>query len=422
MDLEMHPPQEPAHPPADLSSFGLPATSSASREPTFYDRYKKFFIIAGAGAGVVIGLIAKASEASSDTLLLIGYAGELYINALMLMVVPYICCSMLVSQRPDLSSTDSSGMGKTALACYACTTALAVVEALIFTNIFAPGDIGVPAHHGKQEPKRIDLHDLKFYSMQDDRGRSYIVADTSFSNSSFQSMVVTGHPSEELWALPSGTGTAMESILSIGNQILPRNVIKTYYSTNLLGLIVFNLLLGQAIAKQPREKSEPVFDGIATVADALMSVVLAVVEFTPIGIGSLIAKGMGNPNDNDMAPYLMFIVMALSAQACHMCLLGAALKTLSNINVPMYYSNLRPAMMMAIATDSSAAALPVTMACGQTNRLHQRTIDLVFPLGATYVLHPNALRMCTQLRNVLVFPIHKSQSAPEYECTLSVRH
>ena len=33
------------------------------------------------------------------------------------------------------------------------------------------------------------------------------------------------------------------------------------------------------ILAQPR--CEPVFDGIATVADALMSVVLAVVEFTP---------------------------------------------------------------------------------------------------------------------------------------------
>ena len=75
--------------------------------------------------------------------------------------------------------------------------------------------------------------------------------------------------------------------------------------------------------------------------------------------------------------------MTLSAQLCHILLLGAIFKVLTNINVPLYYYNLKPAAIMAIATDSSAATLPVTMAAGKTNRLHQRTIDLVFPLGAT---------------------------------------
>ena len=308
MDLETgrQQPEEPAHPPTG----GLEQNSLYQADSSLYERYKKFFIIIGAGCGVVTGIIAKASEASAETLLLIGYPGELYINGLMLMVVPYICCSMLVSQRPDTSGNDTGGMGKTALICYSCTTALAVIEALIFTNIFAPGNVDGPAAIGLPNNTLIAQSDLQFYAVQDDRGRNYIVADTMhgpMQNISFQQEMVTGQPSDELWALPSGTGSAMESILSIGDQILPRNVIKTYYSTNLLGLIVFNLLLGQAIAKQPR--CEPVFDGIATVADALMSVVLAVVEFTPIGIGSLIAKGMGNPNDNDMGPYRLSSVI-----------------------------------------------------------------------------------------------------------------
>ena len=81
--------------------------------------------------------------------------------------------------------------------------------------------------------------------------------------------------------------------------------------------------------------------------------------------------------------YFIFIVMTLSAQLCHILLLGAIFKVVTNINVPLYYYNLKPAAIMAIATDSSAATLPVTMAAGKTNRLHQRTIDLVFPLGAT---------------------------------------
>ena len=40
-------------------------------------------------------------------------------------------------------------------------------------------------------------------------------------------------------------------------------------------------------------------------------------------------------------------------------------------------------MVGMVATCSSAATLPVTMACAETNKLRRKTIDLVFPLGAT---------------------------------------
>ena len=51
-------------------------------------------VIVGAAAGVAIGALAHSAEASASTIKVLGYAGKLYINGLMLFVVPYICCSM----------------------------------------------------------------------------------------------------------------------------------------------------------------------------------------------------------------------------------------------------------------------------------------------------------------------------------------
>ena len=180
--------------------------------------------------------------------------------------------------------------------------------------------------------------------------------------------------------------SVIEAILSIGEQILPRNIIGTFASGNLLGLIVFSVLFGKALAKQGA-KSEPIFEMVQTCADALMSVVMSVVEFTPLGVGSLIAKGIAGMGDGSLAPYATFIVMALLAQLCHLAILFGVLTTCApGCDAKEYYSNLRPAMIMAMATDSSAATLPVTMACAKVNRLRQRTIDLIFPLG-TYSTH-----------------------------------
>ena len=92
-------------------------------------------VVLGVLLGMGVGLIAHLGGASEATLAVIGYPGKLYINALMLFVVPYICCSMVVSQAPDPTGNSSSGMGKAALTCYACTTCIAVIESLIFTNM-----------------------------------------------------------------------------------------------------------------------------------------------------------------------------------------------------------------------------------------------------------------------------------------------
>ena len=266
----------------------------------------------GAGVGVTVGAIANASEASKTTLTLLGCAlqrlfaccsgsgssapapgskhcysyvspyrachadpGELYINGLLLFVVPYICTSMVTSQRPDETGDETAkGMGAHALKMYLFTTSCAVVEAMIYTNIFAPGG-------GRAAPDLPCPGDgcpditagMRWLVQRDSRGRDFIVAQPDLAKLGLANYSFAGIGA----GVPAGA-SAVESILSIGTQILPRNIVKTFYSTNLLGLIVFSALFGRAIAKQPN--SSPIFDMTQTIQDAAMSVVMVVVEFT----------------------------------------------------------------------------------------------------------------------------------------------
>ena len=445
-------------------------SSAGGGEQTLYQKYKKFLIMIGAGTGLTIGVVAKASGTGDAFNTIIGYPGELFINALMLMVVPYICAAMVASQRPDPNGDDeTAGMMSLGVTCYGCTTMLAVVEALIFTNIFAPGGSGEPPPRDplgvgcenpdykteedcvaalcpcnvarcKEDQKPCEwgtgLVDLEpeFSAVRDSRGRLYFkvlpshedevklgelsdnpdynvpgtcspvpytpsagctvaACSDALSRTDCVSFMCGdalqcewtadfGDVTDVVSAIPHGI-SSLDAVLSIGFQILPRNVISTFASGNLLGLIVFSVLFGKALAKQG-QKAEAIFDMVETCGDALMSVVMSVVEFTPLGVGSLIAAGIAQMGDGSLAPYATFIVMALLAQLCHLAVLFGVLTVLApGCNAKEYYSNLRPAMIMAMATDSSAATLPVTMACARVNRLRQRTIDLIFPLGAT---------------------------------------
>lgn len=304
---------------------------------TMYQKYKKFLIMVGAGSGLTIGMIAKAAGWSSDFKTIIGYPGELFINALMLMVVPYICAAMVASQRPDPDGdAQTAGMMKLGITAYGCTTTLAVFEALIFTNIFAPGASGGPI---PMDPLGVGCQDPHFMTqtecvanmcacgvtvdaslcvdgqqtcvwntgmaninpditaVRDGRGRLFlklspshedavalgsIMGDADGSCSDGVSMTRTacteahmewsaefGSVTDVVSKIPSGVGS-LDAILSIGFQILPRNIFETFAAGNLLGLIVFSVLFGKALAKQG-QKAEVIFDQVTTGTAASIS-------------------------------------------------------------------------------------------------------------------------------------------------------
>ena len=94
-------------------------------------------IVVGALGGILVGVVAHAVGVGEGTLRVIGFPGKLYINALMLFVCPYICCTMFLSQKPDPSNANK-GMAKTAITFYGITTVTAATEAVFWSQIWAP--------------------------------------------------------------------------------------------------------------------------------------------------------------------------------------------------------------------------------------------------------------------------------------------
>jgi len=248
-------------------------------------------------------------------------------------------------------------MGQLALLFYGITTTIAVTESIVWVNIFHP-------------PEFTDHHLLDSGSAAEDGG-----GETAVEHS------------------------VLDTALSIGEQLMPRNAIVTYTQNNLMGLIVFFTLVGRSAAAI--DGCEPVFAMVEIVQQAFMGVILSVVKLTPIGIGSLIAKGLGEPVDVPLGPFVMLVVTAECALLCHFCILTCGLRFVALRSPLEYLKHVRPAIVMAFGTDSSAATLPVSMSCAHANLLRKRTIDFVFPLGAT-VRSPDPHSACASVRKSLL--------------------
>jgi Na+/H+-dicarboxylate symporter len=188
--------------------------------------------------------------------------------------------------------------------------------------------------------------------------------------------------------------SVLDTALSIGEQLVPRNILITYTETNLMGIIVFFMLVGRSTASQQHTHTEQAFTLVEVLQQGLLGVIVSVVQWTPVGIASLIAAGLGKPIEVELTPFINLVACSLSALVCHVCLLAALLKFVAKRSPTTYFRHVRPAVMIAFGTSSSAGALPVSMSCGHANLLRKRTIDFVFPLGATVNMDGSAIYYC----------------------------
>ena len=67
------------------------------------------------------------------------------------------------------------------------------------------------------------------------------------------------------------------------------------------------------------------------------------------------------------------------------------LRLFSKVNIGILYSAVAEAMLVAFGTASSAATLPLTMACCEKRGISHRIARLVLPLGATLNMDGTAL-------------------------------
>jgi len=109
---------------------------------------------------------------------------------------------------------------------------------------------------------------------------------------------------------------------------------------------------------------------------------------------------MGKPVEVDIAPFIKLVACSLCALLSHATMLICACKFIAERDPIGYFKNIRPAVVMAFGTSSSAGALPVTMACGEVNKLRKRTIEFVFPLGATVNMDGSAIYYCVCVMHV----------------------
>jgi len=307
---------------------------------------------------VVAGLITGKESALFGIRFYDVYAfvGQLFLNALKMLIVPLILSSIIVGISGIGSGSALSKLGGKTLLYYATTSLIAIMIGLLVVNAITPGVIdGQPAK---------DIIGLSEESV------STVVAKVE--------------------------GKSAGDVVDIFLRMVPTNVVAAAAEGQMLGLIFFGLLFGFFMTKIEEAYAETMYNFWQGVFSVMMKITDWVMSFAPIGVFGLVAKVVAGTGLAAFVPLLWFFLCVLIALALHMfVVMPLLLSFVGRVHPLRHFKAMAPALLTAFSTSSSSATLPLTMECVEKNAgVSNRTTSFVLPLGATVNMDGTALYEC----------------------------
>jgi Na+/H+-dicarboxylate symporter len=318
-------------------------------------------ILLGLVLGVVVGeyLFHQIGATEPESLAILKSAGDLIlIRPLMLMVIPLIFISVVVGVT-SLGDPSRLGLiGGATILYYLSTMLIAVVLGAVLVTTFQPG-VGL-------DPETVAQ--LQERGVEDYRQREQMFEEA-----------------EEM-----GLGGVWMNILE---QMIPTNIVAEMSATRPLGVIVFALLFGLALAATG-EKGRPAVAFFDAAFAGMMTLIMWVIWLTPIGVFLLVAWTVGVIGLTELVgPLGKYMILVLVGLLLHgTVILPIVLFLLTRRNPYRFLWQMRKAMLTALGTSSSSATLPVTIQTAEMEGgCSKKSANFVLPLGSTINMDGTAL-------------------------------
>ena len=275
----------------------------------------------------------------------VAWMGDIFINALLMLVIPLIVSSLIVgiSGLGDITKVGKTGL--ITLVYFMATTAFSVIIGLCMVNLMDPG---LSVEMTAELPEKV--------AGKEDKG-----------------------------------------IIDILMSFISPNLVKSMMEMEILPLIIFSLVFGGALTTLG-EKGKSVINFFDGVNEAIMKMVHLVLYYAPVGIFALIASKLGAAGGGDafwgelmrIGKYAFTVVAALLVHG--LIVLPAILIIVTRRSPIKYLKGASAALTTAFSTASSSATLPVTIECAEeNNKVSRRASLFVLPIGATVNMDGTAM-------------------------------
>ena len=301
----------------------------------FFKTYKSTIILLAAIiVGAIVGIVFGEKAAVLSPL------GDIFLNLLFVAIIPLIFVSITVSISKMKQPKRLGKIMLTIVGVFVFTSLVAVLIGLLSTYSFNL----VESEDGKQIRASLETEEE---------------ADTESEDLSFLERTV--------------------SVLTVSDfsDLLSKN--------NLIALLVVSLLVGLAI-NMSGEKGKPVQEFLISANEVIVNFIRIIMYYAPIGLGSYFAALVGTYGAAIAVGYaktffiylivsILFYVVIYTIYAY----IAAGIK-----GVKVFWKNIIPSTVTALATCSSAASIPVNIDTAKKLGVSDDIAETLIPLGTSF--------------------------------------
>ena len=166
--------------------------------------------------------------------------------------------------------------------------------------------------------------------------------------------------------------------------IVPDNPIRAAVDGNVLQVLFIAILLGLAASALPEERRKPLVELAKSLVETLFKLTEWILELAPFGVFGLMAAVVGRAGLSVLVSLSAYVVVVVAALVIHVVFVyGLVVKVIARQSVKRLVEAAKPPLLIAFASCSTAAALPVSMGAMEKEMgISSRVASFVLPLGA----------------------------------------
>ncbi|KAH0625953.1 hypothetical protein JD844_034342 [Phrynosoma platyrhinos] len=350
--------------------------------------------------GCIVGFLLRRLQLSNLEKQYFSFPGELLMRMLKMLILPLITSS-LMSGLATMDSKVCGKMGIITITYYLWTTFLAVTTGIVLVVTIHPGAAAQKEYYsiGKMVLSSADaLLDLIRNMFPSN------LIEASFQQ--YRTVLVpvaksSGDPRKSLsfiYLMPDAENPRIQRPVLLEITPSPEMTYQTLPGStnemNVLGIVIFSATIGFLLGKMG-ERGAPLVNVCQCLNEAVMKIVSMAVWYFPLGIVFLIAGKILEMEDpyvigKKLGLYAMTVVTGLAIHS--LCFLPLLFVLLTKKNPFSFIRGILQALLIALATSSSSATLPITLKCLlENNGIDRRIARFVLPVGATINMDGTAL-------------------------------
>jgi len=301
----------------------------------------------GALLGPTVGWVAPTTAITVGSWLAL--PGNVFLGAIQMIVIPLVFASIIRGLAGSENVEQLKSTGVRAAVFFVVTTTLAI-------------GIGI--------------------------GIALLIEPGRFLDPSLVRQAVTAPPPQT----PAASALNGESLPETIAGLIPDNPLGAMANSEMLGVVLFGLVVGVALVSLPPKQSEPLLSLLGSLQQVSMAIVGWAMRLAPLAVFGLMAQLSSKLGFKALAGMSVYVGTVLLGLLLLLTLYLIVVWVGAGKNPWRFSKSVREVQLLAFSTSSSAAVMPLSMKTAEEQLGVRPSISqFVIPLGATINMNGTAL-------------------------------